>query len=86
MSLHYNGGNSYLFVNGTEIIRFKANDSEVVATPLCLGHISKDFPVDNKKNTGWNRYFHDFSVDYDAVAFNDILGIHKYLIKKNNMR
>ena len=41
-SLHYNGPNSYLFVNGTEIYKFKAKDSEIVATPLCLGNISKD--------------------------------------------
>ena len=42
LSLHYNGGNSYLFVNGTEIIKFKAKDSAIVASPLCLGNISKD--------------------------------------------
>ena len=42
-SLHYNGVNSYLFVNGTEIYIFKAKDSEIVATPLCLGNISKDW-------------------------------------------
>ena len=42
LSLHYNGGNSYLFVNGTEIIKFKAKDSEIIASPLCLGNISKD--------------------------------------------
>ena len=36
LSLHYNGTNSYLFVNGTEIIKFKAKDSEIVATPLYL--------------------------------------------------
>ena len=43
LSLHYNGANSYLFVNGTEIHKFKAKDSEIVASPLCLGNISKDF-------------------------------------------
>ena len=37
LSLHYNGANSYLFVNDTEIYKFKAKDSEIVATPLCLG-------------------------------------------------
>ena len=37
LSLHYNGANSYLFVNGTEITKLKAKDSEIVATPLCLG-------------------------------------------------
>ena len=42
LSLHYNGTNSYLFVNGTEIYKFKAKDSEIAATPLCLGNISKD--------------------------------------------
>ena len=46
LSLHYNGANSYLFVNGTEIIKFKAKDSEISAYPLCLGNISKDWSVD----------------------------------------
>ena len=54
LSLHYNGANSYLFVNGTEIYKFKAKDSETVATSLCLGNISKDFSVDNMKKTGLN--------------------------------
>ena len=42
LSLHYNGVNSYLFVNDTEIYKFKTRDSEIVATPLCFGNISKD--------------------------------------------
>ena len=49
LSLHYNGANSYLFVNGKEIDKFKAKDSEIVATPLCLWKISKDWLVDNMK-------------------------------------
>ena len=48
-SLHYNGANSCLFVNGTEIIKLKAKDSEIVASPLCLGSISKDWSTDNMK-------------------------------------
>ena len=52
LSLHYNGANSYLFVNGTEIYKFKAKDSEIVATLLCLGNISKDWSVDNIKKQG----------------------------------
>ena len=39
LSLHYNGANSYLFVNGTEIIKFKAKDLEISAYSLCLGKI-----------------------------------------------
>ena len=49
LSLHYNGANSYLFVNGTEIYKFKAKDSEIVATQLCLQNISKDWSVDYTK-------------------------------------
>ena len=46
LSLHYNGANSYLFVNGTEIYKFKAKDSEILVGPICLGNISKDWLAD----------------------------------------
>ena len=83
LSLHYNGVNSYLFVNGTEIYKFKAKDSAIVATPLFLGNISKDWSADNmKKKTGFDGYVYGFSVDYDATDIDDIVDIHKYLIKK----
>ena len=49
LSLHYNAANSYLFVNGSEIHKFKQKVSEIVASPLCLGNISKYFSVDNMK-------------------------------------
>ena len=42
LRLHYNRANSYFFVNDTEIIKFKAKDSEIAAYPLCLESISKD--------------------------------------------
>ena len=80
--MHYNGANSYLFVNGTEIYKFKAKDSEIVATPLCLGNISKDWSVDNMKKTWFNGYVDNFCVDYDATDDDNILDIHKYLMKK----
>ena len=85
LKLHYNEANSYLFVDGTEIYKFKGKDSEIVATPLCLGNISKDRSIDNMKKTGFNGYIYDFSVDYDAIAVDDILDIYKYLMKKNNI-
>ena len=59
LSLHYNGANSYLFMKGVEIYKFKANDSEIVTAPLCLGNISKDWSLDNMKRTGFNRYVYD---------------------------
>ena len=84
-SLHYNKANSSLFVNGIEIYKFKAKDSETVASPLCLGNISKDWSTDNMKKTGFNGYVYDFSVDYDATDVDDIKDIHKYLMKKNDI-
>ena len=83
--MHCNGANSYFFVNGTEIIKFKAKDSEISAYPLCLGNISKDWSVNNMKKTGLKGYAYDFSVDYDAIAVSDTLDIHKYLMIKNEI-
>ena len=74
-----------MFVNGTEIVKFKAKDSELVATPLCLGNISKDWSIDNMKGTGFTGYLYGFSVGYEATGADDIKDIHKYLIKKNNI-
>ena len=85
LSLHYNGDNSYLFVNGVEQFKFKAKDSSIVANPLFLGNISKDWGATNMKKTGLFRYVYDFSVDYGAVNFLDIVSVHKYLMKNNNI-
>ena len=81
--MHYNRTNSHLFVNGTEIIKFRAKNSEIVPYLLCLGNISKDWANDDMKKTGFNGYIYDFSTDYNAIAVSDILDIHKYLMKKN---
>ena len=56
-----------------------------MASPLCLGNISKDWSVDNMKRTGFTGYVYDFSVDYKAVDVDDIKNIHKYLTNKNNI-
>ena len=85
LRLQYNGANSCLFVNDVEIIKFKAKDSEIVAHPLCLGNILKDWSVDNIKKTGLNGYVYNFSVDYDTIAVADTLDIHIFLMKKNGI-
>ena len=85
LSLHYNGANSYLFVNSTEIYKFKAKDPEIVISLLCLGNLSKDWSTDNMKKKGFNGYVYDFSVDYDTADVDDIKDIHKYLVKKNDI-
>ena len=87
LSLHYDEANSYLFVNDTENVKFIAKDTEIVATPLSLGNISKEFSVDSMTKTGLNGYVYDFSVDNDAIAVGDILlVIHKYFMKKHQIK
>ena len=85
LSSHYNGGNSYLFDNGTETIKFKAKYSEIVVSPLCLGYISKDWSTDVMNKIGLTGYVYDFSADYNAVTIDDIRDIHNYFMKKNDM-
>ena len=85
LSLHYNGANSYLFVNGTEIIKFKAKDSELTSTLLCLGNVSYDFSVANMKKTGLYGNVYEFSADYGTISVDNILIIHKYLMEKYNI-
>ena len=67
LSFHYSGESSQLFINGTEIHKFKSKDSEIVATPLCLENIIKDFSEDNMKKNGLYGYVYDFGVNYDAI-------------------
>ena len=83
-SFHYNGANSYLFVNNTEIIKFKSKDSEIVASPLCFVNISKDWSTNNMIKSSFTGYVYDFSVGYNAIDVDDIKDIHRYLMKKNN--
>ena len=60
LSLHYNEVNSYLFVDGKETVKFKAEDSEIAASPLCLGNISKDWSADNMKKLDLMNMFMNF--------------------------
>ena len=53
LSLHYNGNNSYLFVNGKEELKFKAKDDQIVKEILCLGNISDDWTAVNAKKQGF---------------------------------
>ena len=83
--MHYNTAYSYLFVNGTEFYKLKAKDSKIVASPLCLANILKDWSTDNMKKPGLNGYVYDFSADYSATDTDDIKDVHNYLMKKNKI-
>ena len=87
LSLQYNVSNSSLFVNATKIYQFKAKHSEIKKYPLCLGNISGDFSANNmKKKKRLNGCVCDFSVDYRAFDTSNIIDIHKYLIKKHDIK
>ena len=90
-SLHYNGANSYFFVNGKKIVKFKAKDPAIVAAPLCLGNISKDWSVNNMKKTGLNGYVYEFGVGYETFnppldATKAITFLHDYFIAKYKIK
>ena len=85
LTLHYSGDNSYLFVKGVEQFRFKAKDWSIVANPLCLGSILKDWGATNMKKIGLFGYVYDFSVDYGIASVPDIVSVHNYLMTKNNI-
>ena len=66
--------------------QFKAKVPEIKIYLLCLGNIFMEFTVDNLKNTGLNRHVYGLSLDYNAIAIDDILDIHKYLMKNHNIK
>ena len=76
---------NYLFVNGVEIYRFKAKDSEINVDRLCLGNVSNNLSNDNIRKTELYRYI-DFSVGYYSIDVDDILDIHKYLMNRGNVK
>ena len=87
LSLHYSGDGSYLFVNGKEVTKFKAKDSEIKANQLALGSISNSANLSNSDIEDSKLYgnVYDFSVDYNIITNNKIINIHNCPIKKNNI-
>ena len=85
LSLHYNGNDSYLFVNGKQGLEFKAKDDQIVKEILCLGNISDDWTTSNTEKTGFWGEIYDFAVDYTSTNIGDIYNIHRYLMKKHNI-
>ena len=61
LSLNYDSDNNYLHVNGKEVCKFKAKDSELKKYNLFLGSISKDYDKKGVSDIGLNGYVNDFS-------------------------
>ena len=82
MSIHYNGDESYLFINGTQELKFKAKNSELARNKFCVGNISEDFSITNMEKTGLFGTVYDLSIDYWPHSVSKIYDTHRYLIKK----
>ena len=85
LSLHYNGANSYLFVNGIEVIRFKVNDGWIVENSLCVGNILEKFSAANMKRQDYMDLFMILVLMVMLLKLMIYLDIHKYLMEKNNI-
>ena len=87
LSLHCHGNDSYLFANGKEVTKFKAKNSEIKANQLDLGSTSTSADLSSSDIEDSKCYgnIYDFSVDYSAITNDEIIDIHNYLIKKNNI-
>ena len=86
LSLHYNGDNSYLFVNGSQELKSKSSINYLDRNLLCVGNISSDWSLTNSTKTGIYGNVYGFAVDY--IGFNGvktIYDIHRYLMKKHNI-
>ena len=82
--MHFNEHISFVLVNATRISQFKAKNSEIEPYPSCLENISKGFVVNCMKKVRLSGYVHDFTIDY--IIIDNIIDIHKYLMKKHDIK
>ena len=87
LSLHYNGDNSYLFVNGKQELKFKAKNDQILKNEkLCLGNLSNQWRIAEYKKTRLYGNIYDFVVDYEAInGVKQIYDMHRYLMKKHDI-
>ena len=86
LSLHYNGNNSYLFVNGKQKLKFKCKTDQLVKENLCLGNLSDQWTRSESEKTGLYGKIYDFVVDYEVInGVKQIYDMHRYLMTKHNI-
>ena len=87
LGLHYNGDDSYLFVNGKQELKFKCKTEHLVKEKLCLGNLSDQWTTSESEKTGLYGNIYDFVVDYEEiVGVGPIYDFHKYLMIKHNIK
>ena len=86
LSLHYNGDNCYLFVNGTQELKCNSSVNHLDRNLLCVGNISSDWSLTNVTKTGLYGNVYDIAIDYVSInSLGTIYDIHRYLMKKHNI-
>ena len=86
LSLHYNGDDSYLFVNGRQELKFKCKTDQLVKEKLCIGNLSNQWTTSESEKTGLYGNIYDFVVDYEQIlGVKTIYDIHRYLMTKHNI-
>ena len=86
LSLHYNGNDSYFFVNGKQGLKFKAKTGHLVKEKLCIGNLSDKWSTSESEKTGLHGNIYDFVVDYEQiVGVKAIYDMHRYLMIKHNI-
>ena len=84
--LHYNGDNSYLFVNGSQELKFKAKKNQLFKEKLCIGNLSDQWTTSESEKTGVYGKIYDFVVDYEQISgVKAIYDMHRYLMTKHNI-
>ena len=86
LSLHYNGDDSYLFVNGRQELKFKCKTDQLVKEKLCIGNLSDQWTASESEKTGLYGNIYDFTVDYEQIlGAKTIYDMHRYLMTKHNI-
>ena len=87
ISFHYNGDESYFFVNGRQELKFKTKTDQLVKEKLCIGNLSDQWTASESEKTGLYGNIYDFLVDYQAiVGVGPIYDMHWYLMTKHNIK
>ena len=86
LSLHYNGNNSYLFVNGRQELKFKCKTDQLAKEKLCIGNLSDQWTTSESEKTGLYGSIYDCVVDYEHIVdVKAIYDVHRYLMIKHNI-
>ena len=86
LRLHYNGDDSYFFVNGRQELKFKCKTDQLVKEELCIGNLSDQWTTSESEKARLYGNIYDFVVDYEQIlGVKTIYDMHRYLITKHNI-